>query len=207
MIGDQADTFRAALDEAISSFGIEALSEDQRNQLVGHYSMLFRWNQRLNLTRIIEPREAARLHYAESLFGAGLIRDAGTVLDIGSGAGFPAIPLAVARPDLLVTALEVNQKKSLFLKEVKDEVGLANLRVLTARAEDLDLAEYEVLTSRALDRAESIFRPIIERLKSTQRLMLYCGTDLVAKLEAKLGQKIEIHSIPQSETRVIAVFS
>ena len=205
MSRDQADTFKAALDEAISSFGIESLTGGQTSQLMRHYEMLCRWNQRLNLTRITEPSEAARLHYAESLFGASLIRDASTVLDIGSGAGFPAIPLAVAWPDVPVTALEANQKKSIFLKEAKDELRLDNLKVVTARLEDIDWSDYELLTSRALDRAESVFPLVIERLSSTQRLMLYCGPDLVAKLEADLNQEIETHLIPQSETRLIAI--
>ena len=206
MSRDQAHTFESALDEAITSFGIESLTAGQKTQLVRHYEMLCRWNQRLNLTRITGPREAARLHYAEALFGASLISDASTVLDIGSGAGFPAIPLAVAWPDVRVTALEANQKKSIFLKEAKDELSLGNLKVLTSRLEEIDWSDYELLTSRALDRAEAVFPLVIERLSSTQRLMLYCGPDLVAKLEADLNQKIETHLIPQSETRLIAIF-
>ncbi len=199
--------FRAALEAAIGGFGIDPLTGEQTGQLVKHYALLCRWNQRINLTRIIKPREAAKLHYAESLFGAKFIAGARTVLDIGSGAGFPAIPLAVFRPELHVTALEANQKKSLFLKEVKDELALDNLEVATARLEEFDWAGYDVLTSRALDRAESIFPSIIERLRSNQRLMLYCAGDLVAKLEAKLRCKIETHPVPDSEARVIAIFN
>ena len=86
MSRDHTTTFKSDLETAISSFGIEALTEEQTNRLVRHYSMLCRWNQRLNLTRITEPREAARLHYAESLFAARFIAGARTLLDIGSGA-------------------------------------------------------------------------------------------------------------------------
>ncbi|MEK6406073.1 MAG: 16S rRNA (guanine(527)-N(7))-methyltransferase RsmG [Acidobacteriota bacterium] len=207
MSRDQTAAFQSELETAISSFGIEALTEGQTTQLVRHYSMLCRWNQRLNLTRITEPREAARLHYAESLFGARFIAGARTLLDIGSGAGFPAIPLAVARPDFQVTALEANQKKSLFLKEAKDELGLANLKVMTARLEEFDWDGYELLTSRALDRAEAILPSIIERLSAKQRLMLYCGPDLAAKLEGQVKYKIETHPIPHSQARLIAIFS
>jgi 16S rRNA (guanine527-N7)-methyltransferase len=204
MSRDQIDAFKSALDEAISSFGIGSLAEGQRTQLLKHYSMLCRWNQRLNLTRITEPRKAARLHYAESLFGASFISGERTLLDIGSGAGFPAIPLAVARPDVQVTALDANQKKSLFLKEAKDELGLDNLKVITSRLEDIDWAGFELLTSRALDRAEVVLRLVIERLSPSQRLMLYCGPDLVAKLEGEVTYRIERHPIPHSEARLIA---
>jgi 16S rRNA (guanine(527)-N(7))-methyltransferase RsmG len=199
--------FRVELERAIAAFALDPLTGEQTGQLVQHYTLLCRWNSRVNLTRIIEPREAAQLHYAESLFGAKFIAGARSVLDIGSGAGFPAIPLAVARAETRVTALEANQKKSLFLKEVKDELELDNLEVATARLEEFDSAGYELLTSRALDRAESIFPAIIERLGSNQRLMLYCAGDLVAKLEAKLHCKIETHPIPDSEARVIAIFT
>jgi 16S rRNA (guanine527-N7)-methyltransferase len=206
MSSDQTAAFQSELETAISSFGIEALTEGQTTQLVRHYSMLCRWNQRLNLTRITEPGEAARLHYAESLFAARFIAGAHRLLDIGSGAGFPAIPLAVARPDVQVTALEANQKKSLFLKEAKDELGLANLTVVTARLEEFDWSGYELLTSRALDRAEAILPSVIERLSAKQKLMLFCGPDLTAKLEEPVNYKIATHPIPHSESRLIAIF-
>lgn len=199
--------FRVELERAIAAFALDPLTGEQTGQLVQHYTLLCRWNSRVNLTRIIEPREAAKLHYAESLFGAKFIAGARTVLDIGSGAGFPGIPLAVASPETRVTALEANQKKSLFLKEVKDELELDNLEVATARLEEFDWAGYELLTSRALDRAESIFPSIIERMRSDQRLMLYCAGDLIAKLEAQLRCKVETHSIPDSEARVIAILT
>jgi 16S rRNA (guanine527-N7)-methyltransferase len=207
MSQEPQEEFMTTLRAAVTAFGLDALSDEQAGQLVKHYALLCRWNKRVNLTRIIEPREAARFHYAESLFGAKFIAGARNVLDIGSGAGFPAIPLAVARADVRVTALEANQKKSLFLKEVKDELELDNLEVATARLEEFDWAGYELLTSRALDRAEEIFPPILERMRPNQRLMLYCGRDLIAKLETRPGCRIEAHSIPDSEARVIAMIT
>ena len=206
MSTDQTLLFQSELESAIASFGITALKDGQTHQLVKHYSMLCRWNQKLNLTRITDPRKAATLNYAESLFGSAFIAGAQTLLDIGSGAGFPAIPLAVGRPDVQVTALEANQKKSLFLKEAKDELRLVNLKVMTARLEEIDWSGYEWLTSRALDRADAILPSIIERLSAKQKMMLYCGRDLVSKLEGRLTYKIVTHPIPQSEARLIAIF-
>src|SRR2546428_777594 len=118
MSDERDNRFRSALSEALAEFGLASLSLSQLDQLTLHYSMLCSWNQRINLTRIIEPVQAARLHYAESLFGSRFAGDATNLLDVGSGAGFPAIPLAVIQPATHVTALEANQKKSLFLKEV-----------------------------------------------------------------------------------------
>jgi 16S rRNA (guanine527-N7)-methyltransferase len=201
------DEFRSELETAIAGFGLDRLRDEQLGQLGKHYALLCRWNQRINLTRIIEPREAAKLHYAESLFGARFIAGARTVLDIGSGAGFPAIPLAVARPDVSVTALEANQKKSLFLREVKDELKLENLEVANARLEEFDWAGYDLLTSRALDRSELVLPSIIEGLGGTQRLMLYCGPDILPKLERQVRYRIETHPIPHSGARLVALLS
>lgn len=199
--------FRPALEAAVPSFGLDALSEAHIDQCAAHYELLCRWNPRVNLTRITEPREAARFHYAESIFGARFIGDQRTILDIGSGAGFPAIPLAIVRPDVEVTALEANQKKSLFLKEAKDELGLKNLKVVAARLEEFDWAGYELLTTRALDRAEVVLPAVIERLSPKQRMMLYCARDLVAKLEGQFQCRIETHPIPHTDARLIAILS
>ena len=206
---DQDKIFRRAFEAAAAGFFLEALTEDQIAQLVKHYSMLCHWNRRINLTRIVEPEESARLHYAESLFGARFIGDATSLLDIGSGAGLPAVPLAVARPDLRVVALEANQKKSLFLKEVKDELRLDNFSVVTARLESFDWSEYDLMTSRALDRAETFLPAVVERLAAGQRLMLFCTTDLVTSIEASLNSQssVETHPLPQSESRLIAIFA
>src|SRR5262245_24831334 len=83
--------FKAELEKALSDFQIPALSAAQKERLYRHYEMLLNWNRHTNLTRIVSPAEAARLHYAESVFSERFITDAKTVLDIGSGAGFPAV--------------------------------------------------------------------------------------------------------------------
>ncbi len=201
--------FKSALEAALASLDLANLNEEQIAQLVKHYSLMRAWNRRVNLTRIVEPDEAARLHYADSLFGGRFIEYARRVLDIGSGAGFPALPLAVLRPDVEVTALEANQKKSVFLNEARDDLGLANLKVATARLESFDLTGYDLLTSRALDRAEEVLPPVIARLDPHQRFMLYCAPDLLAKISQRIGSMIEVktYTMPQSEARLIAVFS
>jgi 16S rRNA (guanine527-N7)-methyltransferase len=208
MIRNPDREFKVALDAAVASFGLEPLEETQTAKLVKHYAMVCQWNRRINLTRITEPEAAAKLHYAESLFGARFIGAAKTILDIGSGAGFPAIPIAVVSPGLHVTALESSQKKSLFLKEAKDELELPNFEVATARLEHFDWSGYELLVSRALDRAETVLPPVIERLTAKQRFLLYCAPDLVQKLkrQAPAQGKLETHSVPLSDERLIAIF-
>jgi len=207
MTNEMESEFRKALDAAVAGFALGPLTEEQANKLTKHYSLMRRWNQRINLTRIIEPRKAAKRHYAESLFGARFIAGAKSVLDIGSGAGFPAIPIAVARTGIRVMALEANNKKSLFLKEAKDELELGNLEVVTERLEEFDWSGYDSLTSRALDRADSTLPALIERLTANQRLILFCAPELVEKLkrDARVNH-LEVNSIPMSDERLVAIF-
>ncbi len=200
--------FRSALEAAIESFAMEPLTERQYEQLTGHYDMLCAWNRRVNLTRIIEPSEAARLHYAESIFGSRFIAGAPRTLDIGSGAGFPGIPLAVAKPELQMTALESNHKKAVFLQEAVARLNIANVSIARARLEDFDWSSFELLVSRALDRAEEVFCSMIERIKPPQELMIYSTPGLLAALEKQMpaGYGVETHPIPLAESRFIGVF-
>ncbi|HJQ23934.1 MAG TPA: 16S rRNA (guanine(527)-N(7))-methyltransferase RsmG [Blastocatellia bacterium] len=204
-----AEAFRTALTKALADYEIPELSAAQRAQLVTHYRMMLGWNRRTNLTRITEPDEAARLHYADSLAGHRFVGAAQNILDIGSGAGFPAIPLAVLRPEVCVTALEANQKKSLFLAEVRDALGLANFRVATARVESFDLSPFDLLTSRALDRAEEVLPEVVERMHAGQRFMLYCTKELLDQFSTRLEADftIQAHAMPQSTSRLIAIFA
>lgn len=201
--------FAAALGCALDEYGIDPLDALQRAKLTKHYLLLRAWNRRINLTRIIEPEEAARLHYADSLFGGRFLGTSERLVDIGSGAGFPAVPLAVLRPDIQVTALEANQRKSVFLREVSDALGLTNLRVVTARVETFDLSAFDVLTSRALDRAENVLPGILERLEVGQAFLLFCAPELLGKLRGSLpaGVAVETHDIPRTEARLVAIFT
>lgn len=204
-----AEEFQRSLEVAIEDFHIDALTDKQVDQLVDHYSMLCRWNQKTNLTRITDADAAARLHYGESLFGAQFADKSGKIIDLGSGAGFPAIPLAVVCTRSHITALEVNPKKAIFLEEVKDELRLDNFFVAQERLEEFDMSSYDLLTSRAIDRAEDVMPQVIESLKTDQRLMLYCGPDLLENLRKRFASKfaIEVHLIPRMEARMIAIFS
>src|SRR5580704_16335876 len=92
------------------------LSDLQLDQLERHYQLLESWNRRLNLTRIEDLLDVVRFHYCESLFVSTVLPSGPLrVCDIGSGAGFPGIPLAVFRPDLQVVLIESDQRKAVFL--------------------------------------------------------------------------------------------
>lgn len=203
----QQGEFRRALSLEVERFGVAALDEEQLSRLARHYAMMVEWNRHTNLTRILDPAAAARLHYAESLFAAQFLHGARRLLDVGSGAGFPALPIAVARPEVEVTALEANQKKSLFLHEAKDALRLENFRVARARVEEFDVSPYDVLTSRALDRADELMPRLLRRLSAPQKLILFCAPEMVDRLRAARPCVVATHRIPASESRLVAIFS
>ena len=122
--------------------------------LFEHFELLRRWNERLNLTAIRDELEMVERHYCESIFLARHVpRETRTVLDIGSGAGFPGIPLAVARPELKVGLVESHKRKAVFLKEATR--NLSNVEVLCARAEDIH-RNADMIVSRAVDPGEVV---------------------------------------------------
>jgi 16S rRNA (guanine527-N7)-methyltransferase len=116
--------------------------------LEAHYERLLRWNKTINLTSINELGEIVERHYCESIFlGLYLPAKPVSIADIGSGAGFPGLPVAVLRPDCTVTLIEAHQRKSVFLREATRK--LTNVRVLSTRAEDVT-ERFDVAVSRAV---------------------------------------------------------
>jgi len=138
--------FRDLLRERLR--GIAELTDAQAEALESHYELMVRWNRTLNLTTIRDLPEVIERHYGESLYlaarlPAGKLR----IVDVGSGAGFPGLPVAVYRPDCVVTLIESHQRKAVFLKEAARE--LTNVRVLARRAEQVD-QEFDLAISRAV---------------------------------------------------------
>jgi len=130
-----SDAFAEALQRRVETLGLH-LSSQQVSELEAHFHLLNRWNRVLNLTRIDGLEEIVERHYCESLFlGMHLPQTSIDVVDLGSGAGFPGIPLAVLRPDWRVTLVESHKRKAVFLREASR--GLPNARVLPVRAEEL----------------------------------------------------------------------
>ena len=133
--------------------GFIYITDAQASALQAHYELLVRWNARINLTAIRTMEEVVVRHYCESLFlGRKLAAPSGcTVFDLGSGAGFPGIPLAVLRPDWQVTLIESHKRKAVFLREAAR--GLSNVKVIDQRAEDVN-GPCDWLVSRAVRPAD-----------------------------------------------------
>jgi 16S rRNA (guanine527-N7)-methyltransferase len=147
--------------------GICELSEGQIQQMNRHYELLTRWNQKLSLTSVRTLEEAVQRHYCESVFAAcHLPPGPASVADIGSGAGFPGIPIAIVRPDCSVVLVESHQRKAAFLKEASRD--LPNIRVLATRAEDVS-EQFDWVVSRAVRYAD-IATPLMKLGRNAELL-------------------------------------
>ena len=146
--------------------GIAELTGAQAEALESHYNLLVLWNRTLNLTAIRDLPEAVERHYGESIFlAARLPAGALRIADVGSGAGFPGLPVAVYRPDCMITLLESHQRKAVFLMEAAR--GLSNVRVLACRAEQVaeQVNEKNETFDLAISRAVS-YRDLTPSLKA-----------------------------------------
>jgi len=179
--------FRELLAAEFGAYG--SLTDVQLSQLSTHYAALSRWNERLNLTRIRDLGDSVRFHYCESLFLArSLPPISQRIVDIGSGAGFPGIPVAILRPDCEVTLVESHQRKAVFLRECARE--LPNVKVISKRAEEIQ-DRFDWLISRAVAPADVL------RLNIAEGVMLLIGEEEAAKLSGTRA------AIPWGNQRVL----
>lgn len=161
-------------------------------QLEAHFNLLTRWNAKLNLTRIDSLEDAVRLHYCESLYLATALPTSPLrIADIGTGAGFPGLPIAIARPECQVTLVESHQRKAVFLREASR--NLPNVRIYAGRAEDLD-GDFDWIVSRAV-RPEDVLNLSI----GARRALLVGAEDA-----RKLGGGVEL---PWGKNRFLVMVS
>jgi 16S rRNA (guanine527-N7)-methyltransferase len=148
-----------------------------------HLDLIVERNQHFNLTRIVDPREAAIKHVVDSVLPWRLFQGADQVADAGSGAGFPGIPLALVLPEIRFTLLESTQKKARFLESAVRELKLQNVEVRAERAEEwLNTHRVAIVTARAvapLNRAAALFAPA---LRGGARVLFYKGPDAATEI-------------------------
>lgn len=198
------DTIRRALGE------FQVSLDEKQVLLIQKYMQILRhWNEKLNLTAIREPLEILYRHFCESMYAAVAVSgDFGRLADIGTGAGFPGIPLKIMRPELELFLVESNIKKGTFLAEVVRELELPNARVLISRYEELfeELAPLDYVCSRALGE----FGPFLdwaasERLSARRTLLWIGGRDLDEVRKSPQWEWQEPISVPQSLRRYLLV--
>src|SRR5437763_9247603 len=134
------------------------LSEKQLADTLIYINLLLKWNSRVNLTAVRIPKEILRRHFGESFFAARCLlsgHGATAVIDLGSGAGLPGLPMAMLAPQTQVTLIEAQSKKAVFLSEVIRTLNLSNARVFSQRAE-IYPATAQLVTMRAVEKFEAI---------------------------------------------------
>ena len=150
------------------------VSLETQQKLLAYLVLLQKWNKVYNLTAVRDPLEMVTLHLLDSLSVLPYIK-AKNLLDVGSGGGLPGIVLAICLPNLLVTTIDTVQKKAIFMRQVKGELGLDNLQIVHARVESFMPDEkFEVIISRA-------FSELVMFVNLTKNLLAQNGQWLAMK--------------------------
>ena len=194
----------------LQSFDL-AVSDPFCEQIRTYVELLLRWNRRISLTAIESPEEIVRTHFSESLLATMAAPDLhGRLADVGTGAGFPGLPLRMYIPDLHLTLIEPNAKKCAFLAEAIRALDLKAVEIIQRRYEDVRTPDppFDIVTARALgqfqefaDWAESVLAP-------NGRVMVWTGPDGKSELERKKSWNWHLpYVIPGSKHRLIVVGS
>src|SRR5713101_2802840 len=197
---------KAAIKRAANEFQL-TLSDIQVQQIQQYTKLLGTWNDKVNLTAIRDPLEILYRHFCESMFGAALFPVENCRLaDVGSGGGFPGIPLKIIRPDLHVFLVESNIKKATFLAEVVRELELTDTRVLVSRYEELgeEIAPLDVVCSRALGEFEKFLNWAGSPQIAAGQAVLWVGGQDAEEVRKVAGWDWrEAIAVPQSLRRFI----
>ncbi len=183
--------------------------DDQQAHLTSIYiDLLLKWNSRINLTAVRDPQEIVTRHFGESFFAAKHLLEPRPdhILDLGSGAGFPGLPIAMMAPKSHVTLIESKQKKATFLKEVVFALGLRNVDVFAGRGEDYRDSG-DLLTMRAVEGFELSLQTALGLLQAGGRIGLMIGASQIEKartIASTLNWQSPI-SIPGGSSRVLCV--
>lgn len=190
------------LKQKLNEFNIE-ISDNQLEKFDKYMQLLLEWNEKINLTAIIEPDEVKIKHFLDSLTVLKYINDEDKVIDIGTGAGFPGIPLKIMKSDTKITLLDSLNKRINFLNLVIEELELKNIEAIHGRAEEfarnkLYREKYDVAVSRAVANLSTLTEYMLPFVKVGGRCICMKGANLKEELDKaknaiqELGGKIEI---------------
>ena len=184
--------------------------EGTAEALCRYHALLTDWNARMDLTAVTEEDEMLDRHYADSLSALktpGLIPEGARLIDVGTGAGFPGLPLAIARPDLTVTLLDSQQKRLTFLRAVIDALGLTNVTLVHARAEDgarlpEHRGQYDLAVARAVAPLAVLCEYLLPYVRTGGKAVCWKGPALEDELQqgrraahllgARVGESIPV---------------
>jgi 16S rRNA (guanine527-N7)-methyltransferase len=193
---------------------VAELSPIQLRSISIYINVLLRWNARINLTAVREPEEIVTRHFGESIFAArhlfpeiqtGTQKPTPHVIDVGSGPGFPGLPIKIWAPQVRLTLIESNNKKATFLREVVRNLGLTGVDVFAGRANAFTGPKADVVTLRAVERFESILPVAAELMAATGWFAMLVGEiQLRVVIELFPGLKWDQPiKLPLSKSRVL----
>jgi 16S rRNA (guanine527-N7)-methyltransferase len=189
-----------------------ALDPDLLQQLDVYFELLVRWNARVNLTAIRDPEQIVTRHFGESLFAAQALmesvgQDSFTIADVGSGAGFPGVPMKLRSPQLRLTLIESQNKKATFLRELIRMLALREAEVFYGRAEQWGKVA-DVVTMRAVEQFERMLQVAAGLVSPDGKLCLLIGAGQFDPARQLVGEGWlwrDPVAIPQSDDRVVAI--
>ena len=185
--------------EIFGKYGIK-IDEKQAKTFVLYYNFLIQENEKFNLTAITEPNEVIIKHFLDSVLAADEISKGAKVIDVGSGAGFPGIPLKIVMPDLDITLLDSLQKRVNFLNQAINLLNLTKITAIHARVEDFaqkNAQKYDFALSRAVAPTNTLSEYLIPLVKIDGKIIMYKSNKLEEELKnsenaiAFLGGKIQ----------------
>src|SRR5215467_13698614 len=198
----------AVIRRALEEFKLPAY-DDQILQIQQYIGILLTWNDKVNLTAIRDPLEILYRHFCESMFaGISVPVEKGRLADVGSGGGFPGLPLKILRPGLQVFLIESNLKKATFLAEVIRELCLQGAQVLVRRYEELheEIAPLDFVCSRALGEYPKFLDWAHSDSLAANQVVLWIGTNDLPEIRKNLGWDWkEPIPVPNSLRRLILV--
>lgn len=195
------EEFEQILKEYLKEIKIE-LTKEQIEQFYKYMELLLEWNEKINLTAITEPKEVILKHFVDSLTIVKYIENGTSLVDMGTGAGFPGIPLKILRPDIKITLVDSLNKRINFLNEVISNLKLKNIETIHSRAEEFGKNKkyresFDIATSRAVANFSTLSEYLIPLVTKNGKVIYMKGSDVKEELEeAKnaikiLGGKIE----------------
>lgn len=190
------------------------LEEKQIEKFYQYMNLLLEWNEKMNLTAITDPKEIILKHFIDSLTMANKVKEGETLIDVGTGAGFPGIPLAIVKQEVKITLLDSLNKRVHFLQEVIQVLQLNNIRAVHARVEEFaknkkEREQYDIATSRAVAPLNVLAEYLLPLVKIGGKCVCMKGSNIEEIKQAEkavtlLGgeiKQIEEITLPESDMK------